>query len=48
MTDTGTPAAFTEGHGITGMRARAEALGGTLQVDSAHGFAVIARIPLPA
>ncbi|WP_434445831.1 sensor histidine kinase [Lentzea sp. E54] len=48
VTDTGTPAAFTEGHGITGMRARAEALGGTLQADAAHGFAVIARIPFPS
>ncbi|MCR3752484.1 Signal transduction histidine kinase [Lentzea californiensis] len=48
VTDTGTPAAFTEGHGITGMRSRAEALGGTLEADAAQGFSVIARIPLPA
>ncbi|SDF82934.1 Signal transduction histidine kinase [Lentzea fradiae] len=48
VTDTGTPGAFTEGHGITGMRSRAEALGGTLEVDASHGFAVIARIPLPS
>ncbi|MFD9698574.1 sensor histidine kinase [Lentzea sp. NPDC059081] len=48
VTDTGTPGTFTEGHGITGMRSRAEALGGTLQVDGSHGFAVIARIPLPS
>ncbi|GGN10224.1 two-component sensor histidine kinase [Lentzea pudingi] len=48
VTDTGTPAAFAEGHGITGMRSRAEALGGTLEVGGAHGFSVIARIPLPA
>ncbi|MGW6446393.1 sensor histidine kinase [Lentzea sp. NPDC055074] len=48
VTDTGTPAAFVEGHGITGMRSRAEALGGTLEVGGAHGFSVMARIPLPA
>ncbi|HEX7304092.1 sensor histidine kinase [Lentzea sp.] len=48
VTDTGTPAVFTEGHGITGMRSRAEALGGTLEAGGAHGFAVIARIPLPS
>ncbi|MEV6715898.1 histidine kinase [Lentzea sp. NPDC051208] len=48
VTDTGTATEFTEGHGITGMRSRAEALGGTLETDAAHGFAVIARIPLPA
>ncbi|MDX8028775.1 histidine kinase [Lentzea sp. BCCO 10_0856] len=48
IADTGTPSEFTEGHGITGMRSRAEALGGTLQVDGSHGFAVIARIPLPS
>ncbi|MFJ5990293.1 sensor histidine kinase [Lentzea sp. NPDC092896] len=48
VTDTGTPSAFTEGHGITGMRSRAEALGGTLEVSGSQGFAVIARIPLPA
>ena len=48
VTDTGTPSTFTEGHGITGMRSRAEALGGTLEVDGSHGFAVIARIPLPS
>ncbi|MET9226385.1 histidine kinase [Lentzea sp. NPDC003310] len=48
VTDTGTPAAFVEGHGITGMRSRAEALGGTLEVSGAHGFSVLARIPLPS
>ncbi|WP_394617892.1 sensor histidine kinase [Lentzea sp. JNUCC 0626] len=48
VTDTGAPAAFVEGHGITGMRSRAEQLGGTLEVSGAHGFAVIARIPLPS
>ncbi|GGU58784.1 sensor histidine kinase [Lentzea flava] len=48
VADTGTPGRFTEGHGITGMRSRAEALGGTLEVDGSRGFHVIARIPLPA
>ena len=48
VTDTGTPGAVVEGHGITGMRSRAEALGGTLEVDGAHGFSVVARIPLPS
>ncbi|WP_191296074.1 sensor histidine kinase [Lentzea cavernae] len=48
VTDTGTPSTFTEGHGITGMRSRAEALGGTLEADGSHGFSVIARIPLPS
>ncbi|MFD4671419.1 sensor histidine kinase [Lentzea sp. NPDC058450] len=48
VTDTGTPTAFVEGHGITGMRSRAEALQGTLEVTGSHGFAVIARIPLPS
>ncbi|GAB2835039.1 sensor histidine kinase [Lentzea nigeriaca] len=47
VADTGTPGAFLEGHGITGMRSRAEALGGTLEVDGSHGFKVTARIPLP-
>ncbi|MFS8099607.1 histidine kinase [Lentzea alba] len=48
VADTGTPNAFVEGHGITGMRARAEALGGTLEVSVSDGFTVIARIPLPS
>ncbi|MFI6095527.1 sensor histidine kinase [Lentzea sp. NPDC051213] len=48
VADTGAPGPFTEGHGITGMRSRAEALGGTLEVGVSHGFAVIARIPLPS
>ncbi|MET9630201.1 histidine kinase [Lentzea sp. NPDC006480] len=48
VADTGTPAAFVEGHGITGMRSRAEALNGTLEVSTSHGFQVIARIPLPS
>ncbi|MEU0879380.1 histidine kinase [Lentzea sp. NPDC005914] len=48
VADTGTPAAFVEGHGITGMRSRAEALNGTLEVGVSHGFKVTARIPLPS
>ncbi len=48
VADTGTPGRYVEGHGITGMRARAEALGGTLEVDANDGFKVIARIPLPS
>jgi len=48
VTDTGTPGTFTEGHGITGMRSRAEALGGTLEAGGSHGFSVITRIPLPS
>jgi signal transduction histidine kinase len=48
VADTGTPAPFVEGHGIAGMRSRAEALGGTLEVGTTDGFKVIARIPLPA
>ena len=48
VSDTGTSTTFTEGHGITGMRSRADALGGTLDADGTHGFSVIARIPLPS
>jgi signal transduction histidine kinase len=48
VADTGTPGPFTEGHGITGMRSRAEALNGTLEVDATRGFQVTARIPLPS
>ncbi|MEU7476146.1 histidine kinase [Lentzea sp. NPDC042327] len=48
VSDTGTPGPVEEGHGITGMRSRAEALGGTLEIRTTHGFTVVARIPLPA
>lgn len=49
VADTGTPKPFTEGHGITGMRTRAESFGGTLEAGPRNdGFAVIARIPLPS
>lgn len=49
VADTGTPGAFVEGHGITGMRTRAESFGGTLEAGPRNdGFAVIARIPLPS
>ncbi|WP_406862168.1 histidine kinase [Streptomyces sp. HUAS MG47] len=39
-------AGFTEGHGLTGMRERVTALGGTLRVDAGQGFAVRAVLPL--
>lgn len=44
---TGSVAGFTEGTGITGMRARAESLGGRLDAgpDPAGGFVVLARLP---
>ncbi|RAS71163.1 signal transduction histidine kinase [Lentzea atacamensis] len=49
IADTGTPGPLTEGHGITGMRMRAESFGGTLEAGPRNdGFAVIARIPLPS
>lgn len=49
VADTGTPRPFVEGHGITGMRTRAETLGGTLEAGPRNGgFVVIARIPLPS
>lgn len=39
---------FREGHGLTGMRERVEALGGTLSAGNASpGFATTARLPLP-
>ncbi|MFC9391150.1 sensor histidine kinase [Streptomyces venezuelae] len=37
---------FTEGHGLTGMRERVTALGGTLRVDTGGGFAVRVVLPL--
>ncbi|WP_128984039.1 sensor histidine kinase [Streptomyces roseicoloratus] len=47
VTDDGRPAAgFTEGHGLTGMRERVTALGGTLRVDASKGFAVQVVLPL--
>jgi signal transduction histidine kinase len=48
VADTGTPGPVVEGHGIAGMRSRAEALGGALEVDATGGFKVVARIPLPS
>ncbi len=48
VADTGAPGVFVEGHGINGMRSRASALDGTLEVSATEGFRVIARIPLPA
>ncbi|GLZ31650.1 two-component sensor histidine kinase [Lentzea sp. NBRC 105346] len=50
VADTGHAGSFAEGSGITGMRRRATALGGTLDAGPADsgGFAVVARIPLPS
>jgi signal transduction histidine kinase len=49
VADTGASGPFAESHGITGMRSRAESFGGTLEAGPRNGgFAVIARIPLPA
>ncbi|MEU7070711.1 histidine kinase [Streptomyces narbonensis] len=39
-------AGFTAGHGLTGMRERVTALGGTLRVDADKGFSVRAVLPL--
>ncbi|CAM5467357.1 sensor histidine kinase [Streptomyces narbonensis] len=39
-------AGFTAGHGLTGMRERVTALGGTLRVDADRGFTVRAVLPL--
>nr|WP_043636032.1 histidine kinase [Nonomuraea candida] len=39
---------FTAGHGLTGMRERVAALGGTLHIDAGRGFAVQAVLPLTA
>jgi signal transduction histidine kinase len=50
ITDTGRGAPpGVSGHGIEGMRARVEALGGALETESpaAGGFAVRARLPVP-
>ncbi|MFD7916595.1 sensor histidine kinase [Streptomyces sp. NPDC059752] len=47
VTDDGRSAVgFTEGHGLTGMRERVTALGGTLRVDAGKGFVVRAVLPL--
>ncbi|MFJ8882432.1 sensor histidine kinase [Streptomyces sp. NPDC102402] len=47
VTDDGRSAAgFTEGHGLTGMRERVTALGGTLRIDAGKGFGVRALLPL--
>ncbi|WP_329622499.1 histidine kinase [Streptomyces sp. NBC_01255] len=47
VTDDGRPTeGFTEGHGLTGMRERVTALGGTLRVDAGKGFSVQAVLPL--
>ncbi|MFF0247166.1 sensor histidine kinase [Streptosporangium sandarakinum] len=49
VVDNGSAAAdFTAGHGLTGMRERVTALGGTLRIDAGRGFAVQAVLPLTA
>ncbi|MER7615490.1 sensor histidine kinase [Nonomuraea wenchangensis] len=49
VADNGSAAAdFTAGHGLTGMRERVVALGGTLRVDAGRGFEVQAVLPLTA
>lgn len=40
------PVVFHEGHGLTGMRERVSALGGTLRLESGDGFAVRAALPV--
>ncbi|MEE6280596.1 sensor histidine kinase [Georgenia sunbinii] len=37
---------FTPGHGLTGIRERAESLGGTVQIDASSGFRVTVDLPL--
>ncbi|MFF3392357.1 sensor histidine kinase [Streptomyces sp. NPDC002669] len=56
VTDDGRPGAFSEGHGLTGMRERVTVLGGTLRVGpdadaeagTGAGFVVKAVLPLTA
>ena len=45
--DDGRGSALVPGNGLDGMRARVQALGGTLQVDSVrgHGTTVLAHVP---
>ncbi|MFC4043816.1 sensor histidine kinase [Dactylosporangium siamense] len=45
VADDGQGSTAPEGHGLTGMRERVEALGGSLTTDGAGGFAVHATIP---
>ncbi|MET7424654.1 sensor histidine kinase [Dactylosporangium sp. NPDC005555] len=45
VTDDGTGSQAPEGHGLTGMRERVEALGGSLTTDGGGGFTVHATIP---
>ncbi|GAA2166813.1 MULTISPECIES: sensor histidine kinase [Glycomyces] len=53
VADNGRARDFTPGRGLTGMRERVDALGGTLTVDNGavgpgeYGFTVTARLPLP-
>ncbi|MFG3338445.1 sensor histidine kinase [Glycomyces sp. NPDC048151] len=48
VADNGPARDFTPGRGLTGMRERVDALGGTLDIGPGdHGFTVTARLPLP-
>jgi signal transduction histidine kinase len=49
VADNGRARGFTPGRGLTGMRERADALGGTLDVGPGEfGFTVTARLPMPS
>jgi signal transduction histidine kinase len=45
ITDDGHVTGYTPGHGLTGMRERVTAIGGTLEIDAASGFTVHAVLP---
>ncbi|MFD0851868.1 sensor histidine kinase, partial [Actinomadura adrarensis] len=45
VTDDGPATDYTPGHGLTGMRERVTAIGGTLRIDTTSGFTVHAVLP---